>query len=209
MKNIIFPRKFSIFHFSLIFRKIHFFKNFPKSVLKCFLEMFENIFLHDEKIFFVQIFFCDQVCTYSSLRNHPEHSQAHQGNSERRQPKSSRFSPLYDILSHPTWRIHCAEMNEFDSQLLQKTSEIFEIGSVEKKLRLLKVGNILEIFENFPTPDRVRYLSDGSHSKCVHPRNLRTMSFFNFVRFFSYGSFDSRHFIFDTHTLYDICHAPK
>ena len=94
---------FEFFDFSLIFRKFHFFENFQKSVLKCFLEMFENIFIRDEKIFRVQIFFCDQVCTYSSPRNYPEHSQAHRGNSERRQPKSSRFFPLYDILSPPTW----------------------------------------------------------------------------------------------------------
>ena len=31
-------------------------------------------------------------------------------------------------------------MNELDSHL-EKTSEIFEIGSVEKKLQLIKVGN--------------------------------------------------------------------
>ena len=35
-------------------------------------------------------------------------------------------------------------MNELDSHL-EKTSENFEIGSVEKKLQLLKVGDILEI----------------------------------------------------------------
>ena len=33
-----------------------------------------------------------------------------------------------------------AEMNELDSHL-EKTSEIFKIGSVEKKLQPLKVGN--------------------------------------------------------------------
>ena len=34
-------------------------------------------------------------------------------------------------------------MNELDSHL-EKTSEIFEIGSVEKKLQRLKVDDILE-----------------------------------------------------------------
>ena len=70
-----------------------------------------------------------------------------------------------------------AEMDELDSHL-EKTSEIFEIGSVEKKLRLLKVGNILENFENFLASDRVRYLTNGSHPKCVHPINLRKTNFF-------------------------------
>ena len=63
-------------------------------------------------------------------------------------------------------------MNELDSHL-EKTSEIFEIGSVEKKLQLLKVGNILENSEDFLASDRVRYLTDGSGSKCVQPRNFR------------------------------------
>ena len=39
-------------------------------------------------------------------------------------------------------------MNELDSHL-EKTSEIFEIGSVEKKLQPFKVGNILENYEDF------------------------------------------------------------
>ena len=33
----------------------------------------ENIFLHDEIIFCVRIFFCDQVCIYTNPRNHLEH----------------------------------------------------------------------------------------------------------------------------------------
>ena len=36
-------------------------------------DFFENIFLHDETIFFVRIFFCDQVRIYTNLRNHLEH----------------------------------------------------------------------------------------------------------------------------------------
>ena len=65
-------------------------------------------------------------------------------------------------------------MNELDSHL-EKTSEIFEIGSVEKKLQTFKVGNILENYEDFLASDRVRYVISGSGSKCVHPRNLMTM----------------------------------
>ena len=36
-------------------------------------------------------------------------------------------------------------MNDLDSHL-EKTSEIFEIDSVEKKLQLLKGGNISKLF---------------------------------------------------------------
>ena len=43
------------------------------------------------------------------------------------------------------WATKTAEMNELDSHL-EKTSEIFEIGSVEKKLQLLKGGNISKLF---------------------------------------------------------------
>ena len=42
----------------------------------------ENIFLHDEIIFFVRIFFCDQVCIYSNSRNHLEHLPCPHGDSE-------------------------------------------------------------------------------------------------------------------------------
>ena len=35
-----------------------------------FLKIF---FLYDEKLFFVRIFFCDQVRIYTNLRNHLEH----------------------------------------------------------------------------------------------------------------------------------------
>ena len=74
-------------------------------------------------------------------------------------------------------------MNELDSHL-EKTSEIFKIGSVEKKLQLLKVGNILENFEDFLASDRVRYLTNGSGSKCVHPRNLKKIKILDFCAFF-------------------------
>ena len=99
-------------------------------------------------------------------------------------------------------------MNELDSHL-EKTSEIFEIGSIEKKLQLLKVGNILEISENFLASDRVRYLTNGSGPKRVHPRNLRKIKILRLCVFFAYSSFHSRHFIFDTRVLYDISTTPK
>ena len=53
-----FHLKINIFRFS-VFLKI-----------SCFLKI---MFLHDEIIFFVQIFFCDQVCISSNPRNHLEH----------------------------------------------------------------------------------------------------------------------------------------
>ena len=62
--------------------------------------MFENIFRHDEKIFFARIFFCDQVCTSSKPQYHLEHARHDKGDSKRRQAKSSLFFPLYDIWSH-------------------------------------------------------------------------------------------------------------
>ena len=42
----------------------------------------EHIFLHDEQIFCVQMFFCDQVCISSNPRNHLEHSQCTYDDSE-------------------------------------------------------------------------------------------------------------------------------
>ena len=42
-------------------------------------------------------------------------------------------------------------MNELDSHL-EKTSEIFEIGSVEKKLQPLKVGNKSENVQKILNP---------------------------------------------------------
>ena len=45
-------------------------------------------------------------------------------------------------------------MNELDSHL-EKTSEIFEIGSVEKKLQPLKVGNKTQNFQAPQAPRRV------------------------------------------------------
>ena len=59
------------------------------------------------------------------------------------------FLRIFEILAHrQAWECtsillratKTAEMNELDSHL-EKTSEIFEIGSVEKKLQLFKVGN--------------------------------------------------------------------
>ena len=52
------------------------------------LYFFENIFLHDEKIFCVQIFFCDQVCISGNPRNHLEHSQCPYDDSERSEAQS-------------------------------------------------------------------------------------------------------------------------
>ena len=39
-------------------------------------------FLHDELIFFVRIFFCDQVCICTNPRNHLEHLPCSHGDSE-------------------------------------------------------------------------------------------------------------------------------
>ena len=61
----IFFRFFENFQIFYFFRFFIFFSTF---------RIFENIFLHDEKIFFTQIFFCDRVCTSSILKNHLEHS---------------------------------------------------------------------------------------------------------------------------------------
>ena len=47
-----------------------------------FLILFENIFLHDEKLVLVRMFFCDQVCICSNPRNHLEHLACPHGDSE-------------------------------------------------------------------------------------------------------------------------------
>ena len=72
-----FHLKINIFRFSklLSFSKILFF--------------LKICFLHDEIIFFVRIFFCDQVCISSNLRNHLEHSQCSPEDSGR--PTKTRF----------------------------------------------------------------------------------------------------------------------
>ena len=58
-------------------------KNFPQKFWIFQKTYFlENIFLHDEIIFFVRIFFCDQVCIYSNSRNHLEHLPCPHGDSE-------------------------------------------------------------------------------------------------------------------------------
>ena len=46
-------------------------------------------------------------------------------------------------------------MNELDSHL-EKTSEHFKIGSVEKKLQPFKVGNKTQNFQNFQAPQAPR-----------------------------------------------------
>ena len=46
--------------------------------------MFENVFLHDEKIFFVQFFFCVLICTSSNPQDHLEHARCAQGDSKQR-----------------------------------------------------------------------------------------------------------------------------
>ena len=44
--------------------------------------LLENIFLHDEIIFFVWIFSCNQVCICTNPRNHLEHLPCSHGDSE-------------------------------------------------------------------------------------------------------------------------------
>ena len=56
-------------------------------------------------------------------------------------------------------------MNELDSYL-EKTSEIFEIGSVEKKLQPFKVGNKTQNFKISKLP-RLLDASAGPHKQSV------------------------------------------
>ena len=56
------------FHLKSTFSDFPKISDFLKSLF--FLKIF---FLHDEIIFFVRIFFCDQVCISSNPRNHLEH----------------------------------------------------------------------------------------------------------------------------------------
>ena len=65
---------------------------------------FENIFLYDEKLFFVRIFFCDQVCISSELSESSFHISAHLEESAKkniffvwRVSECSELSPV-----HPT-----------------------------------------------------------------------------------------------------------
>ena len=59
-----------------------------KSIFSDFFDFFEKFiflkifFLHDEIIFFVRIFFCDQVCICTNPRNHLEHLPCSHGDSE-------------------------------------------------------------------------------------------------------------------------------
>ena len=72
-------------HFFFIFQKTYF---------------LENIFLHDEIIFFVRIFFCDQVCICTNREKYLEHLPCPHDDSEpptrtqvlRKLAKSPRFS---------------------------------------------------------------------------------------------------------------------
>ena len=64
------PSKNFTWHFHL---KIIIFRFFKISFFFEILIFLEIIFLHDEIIFFVRIFFCDQVCISSNPRNHLEH----------------------------------------------------------------------------------------------------------------------------------------
>ena len=64
------PSKFFTWSFHL---KINIFRFFKKCSFFEIGIFFENIFLHDEILFFVRIFFCDQVCISSNPRNHLEH----------------------------------------------------------------------------------------------------------------------------------------
>ena len=61
-----------VFQKNIVFEKI------------CFLKIF---FLHDEIIFFVRIFFCDQVCICTNPRNHLEHLPCPHDDSEPRLKK--------------------------------------------------------------------------------------------------------------------------
>ena len=79
-ENVDFWMKIPSKHFTWNFHlKINIFRfsSFWKfSDFRCFLKILiflEIIFLHDEIIFFVRIFFCDQVCISSNPRNHLEH----------------------------------------------------------------------------------------------------------------------------------------
>ena len=58
----------------------------------------ENIFLHDEIIFFVRIFFCDQVCIYTNPRNHLEHLPCPHDDSE---PPTKKIRQIVHLFCHP------------------------------------------------------------------------------------------------------------
>ena len=76
-------------------------------------------------------------------------------------------------------------MNELDSHL-QKTSEIFKIGSVDKKLQPLKVGNKSQSSQNFQAPRAPRHVCWSTQAIRVQMENwaiTKCQQFF--VRFFS------------------------
>ena len=70
------PSKNFYLEFSFKINIFRFFRFFKKTFFQ------KNIFLHDEIIFFVRIFFCDQVCISSNPRNHLEHLACPHGDSE-------------------------------------------------------------------------------------------------------------------------------
>ena len=63
-------------------------------------------------------------------------------------------------------------MNELDSHL-EKTSEIFKIGSVEKKLQPFKVDNKTQNFKNFQAPQAPRRVCWSTQAIRVQNRNCR------------------------------------
>ena len=68
----------------------------------------EHIFLHDEKIVCVQMFFCDQVCISSNPRNHLEHSQCPYDDSE-----GGEAPPMFGPNSDSASVIECTPGKDF------------------------------------------------------------------------------------------------
>ena len=77
----------------------HLKSTFSDFLKMCFLKIF---FLHDEIIFFVRIFFCDQVCICTNPRNHLEHLPCPHDDSE----PPTRTQCLGEISQTPQIRFH-------------------------------------------------------------------------------------------------------
>ena len=83
------------FHLKInIFRFFDFLKNW------CFLKIF---FLHDEIIFFVRIFFCDQVCICTNPRNHLEHLPCPHDDSEPSTKKTRQIVLFFTEIQENQW----------------------------------------------------------------------------------------------------------
>ena len=124
----------------------------------------------------------------------------------------SKFLPKamggYPIL---LWANRTAEMSDLDPHL-EKTSEKFKIGWVEKKLQPLKVGNKSEKITRFYQNMKgiLDFLFKLMTSEEFKYQNVTQFCiFFDFCVIFSYIRFDSRDFIFDAHDVYDISCASK